>query len=159
MSSSHVTGCWIGHYEQHGRSHPITAHLLEFGQYISGTMRDDNPECEYTLFEIAVELSSEAKEQIEESFRELVPHATAGSIHYLTRLPIDSSIQGRRDGQVISFVKKYAGECFGGYKAGGEIIGTQIGNHAVYYEGRLTYDNRELKGRWFVEARPEHGIQ
>ena len=159
MSSSSITGCWVGHYEWHGRSHPITANFLESGQHITGTMRDDAPECEYTLFEIAADLSSEVKEQIEQCFRDLVPHATAGSIHYLTRLPSDSSIQGRRDGQVVSFAKKYAGEFFGGYKAGGEIIGTQINNHTVYYEGSLTYDDLELKGRWFIEARSEYGAQ
>jgi hypothetical protein len=161
MPSSNITGRWMGHYVQYGRNHPIVANFFESGLHISGSMQDGKPECEYSLFEIAAELglSSQDKEAIEASCRDLVPHAPADSIHYLTRLPSESSIEFRHDGQAISFAKTYAGECFAGYKVGGEIIDTQMGNHTVYYEGNLSYDNLEIEGRWVVEAKPEYGTR
>jgi hypothetical protein len=154
-----LTGRWTGHYQQHDQQHPITARFTQAGNRLSGSMRDDQPEDEYSLFDLAARagLPPGADEQIEAKLRELVPEAPAVPIRWVSRLPAESVLEGRCDGQAVSFVKSYQGTSFGGYKLGEQFVGVQKAGHAVHYEGRLSPDGSVIEGRWWIDADSESG--
>jgi hypothetical protein len=102
-----------------------------------------------------------ADEQIEanlrKAFRQAHPDAPAGPIRYVSRLPAESALEGRRQGQVVSFLKTYQGTSFDGYKVGDQFLGAEKAGHSVHYEGRLSPDGRTIEGRWWIEADQEEG--
>src|SRR5262245_6071205 len=102
MSSlADLTGVWIGHYQQHGREHPITADLVLAGERLSGTMCDGHPDSESSVFEAAAAagLPPGTDEQIEARLREALPGAPARPIRYVSHLPADSALEGRCSGR------------------------------------------------------------
>ncbi len=158
---SNLTGRWIGYYEQGGRKHPIFADLVQEGDNLTGSMRDGEPDRDYSLFEIAAEagLPPGADEQIHANLRALIPDAPAGSIRYITHLPPDSHLEGRRNERVVSFVKSYLGTTYSGYKVGDKMLGTKKEGHDVHYEGKLSSDGLEIEGRWWIDPDPNHGTR
>src|SRR5262245_42161614 len=137
--STNVTGRWVGHYLQRGEEHPITADLLEVDGRLSGFMYDGQPDRDYSVFQAAAEagLPPGADEQIEARLREMVPDAAPGPVRYVSHLPHNSILQGRRTGRTVSFLKTYQGTAFGGYQVGDRLVGVQTVDHAVHYEGQL----------------------
>jgi hypothetical protein len=159
MSSLVLTGRWTGHYLQRGKEFPITADLLETSERLCGFMYDGQPDRTYSISEVSAEagLSTETEEQIEAQLREMVPDAPAGPIRYVSHLPPNSILRGRRTDQTVYFLKSYQGTSFGGYQVGGHLVGIQRKDHQVHYEGQLTPDGLILEGRWWIDPDPEHG--
>jgi hypothetical protein len=158
MSSTKLTGRWIGYYLQGGAQHPITADVLEAGEHLSGFMHDGQPDRECSVFEAAAEagLPPGMDEQIEATLRDMVPDAPVGPIRYVTHLPTNSILRGRRSGQTVSFLKSYQGASFGGYQIGSHLLGIQKADHEVHYEGQLSPDGQVIEGRWWIDADPVH---
>jgi hypothetical protein len=159
MSSPNLTGRWTGCYVQHGEEHPITADFLEAGGRLSGFMYDGRPDRDYSVWQAAAEagLPPGADEQIEAKLREMVPGAPAGPIRYVSRLPPNSTLQGRRTGQGVYFLKTYQGTSFGGYQVGSHLLGIRKAGHDVHYEGRFSPDGLAIEGRWWIDADPADG--
>jgi hypothetical protein len=159
MSSLILTGRWSGHYLQQGTERPISADLLEEEGRLSGFMYDGQPDREYAIPEAVAEdmLPPSAEEQIEAQIRELVPDAPAGPIRFVSHLPPNSILQGKRDGFAVYFLKSYQGTSFGGYKVGDHLLGFQKADHCVHYEGQLSQDGLTLEGRWWIDPDPERG--
>jgi hypothetical protein len=103
MSSLILTGRWTGHYLQQGKEFPISADLLEAEGRLSGFMYDGQPDREYAIPEAVAEdmLPLATGEQIEAQIRELVPDAPAGPIRFVSHLPLNSILQGKRDGFAV----------------------------------------------------------
>jgi hypothetical protein len=158
-STADLTGPWVGHYLQFGQEHPIVAQFVQAGERLSGSMRDGSPEGEYSLFEVAAQagLPPGADEQIDARLREAVPGPAAAPIRYVSRLPPESVLEGRRDGETVSFLKSYQGVSFGGYKVGEQLLGIQKPSHAVHYQGQLSPDGLVIEGRWWIDTDPEAG--
>jgi hypothetical protein len=162
MSSQwNLTGRWFGHYEQQGRQHPITADLVQEGADLIGSMQDGQPDRDYSLFEAAVEagLPPGADEQIDANLRAMMPDAPSAAIRCISHLPADSRLEGRCNGRIVSFVKTYTGTAFSGYKIGDKILGTEKEGHSVHYQGKLSPNDLEIEGRWWIEAEPRLGTR
>lgn len=158
-ASQDLSGRWTGYYLQHGQQHSITADLVQEETRLGGVMYDGEPDAEYSLFELAqhIGLAPGADEKIAEQVRAAYPDAPKGSIRYVTRLPTDSVLTGRRKEQHIYFLKSYQGTTFSGYKVGDQLLGTELPGHSVHYEGRLSYEGVEIDGQWWIDANPEIG--
>jgi hypothetical protein len=148
-----LTGHWIGHYEQRAQKRPISADLVQHGMELKGSMKDGEPDRDFTLFELAVEagLPPGADEQIYANLRAMVPDAPAGVIRYISRLSPDSRLEGRCEGRTVSFVKTYLGPSFSGYRVGDKLLGEPREGHSVSYEGRLSADSTQIEGLWWIE--------
>jgi len=159
MASTNLTGRWIGYYLQRGREYPISADFLEAGERLSGFMYDGQPDREYSVSEIVSEvgLPPGADTEIESKLRECAGHVPDEPIRYVTHLPPNSILQGRRMGQAVIFLKMYQGTSFGGYRVGDRMIGMQNADHRVHYEGQLSQDGLVIEGRWRIEANPAAG--
>jgi hypothetical protein len=151
-----LTGRWTGYYLQRDRRFPITAELLQDGHSLSGSMRDESPESDWSLFEVASHegLPPGADEQIESSLRKMHPYEPARPIRYVFRLPPASDLKGRCRGHTVSFLKTYQGRSFSGYKVGDKHVGVEREDHEVHYEGRLSPDGMVIEGRWWIDAKP-----
>lgn len=159
MSSTILTGRWIGHYLQQGKAFPIAADLLQTEDRLSGFMYDGHPNRSYSVSEAIAEagLPSETADQIEAQIREQVPDAPAGPVRYVLQLPPNSILRGRRMAQTVYFLKSYQGIAFGGYQVGDHLIGIRNADHEVHYEGQLSPDGLVLEGRWRIDANPKNG--
>jgi hypothetical protein len=159
MSSTSLTGRWIGYYLQRGREYPISADFLEAGERLSGFMYDGQPDREYSVSEIVSEvgLPPGTDEEIESKLREFVGNVPAEPIRYVTHLPPNSTVQGRRTGQAVCFLKTYQGTSYGGYRVGDRLVGTQNADHRVHYEGQISPDGLVIEGRWRIEANAAAG--
>jgi hypothetical protein len=160
MSATILTGRWIGHYLQQGKEYPITADFLEVQERLSGFMYDGQPERECSVWQATTDagLPPGADEQIEAKLREMIPDAPAGPIRYVTHLPPNSTLHGRRTGRNVYFLKTYQGTSFGGYRVGDHFLGYRKADHAVHYEGQLSPDGQAMEGRWWIEADPANEI-
>jgi hypothetical protein len=156
MSSTHLTGRWTGYYVQCGEEYPITADFLETGERLAGFMYDGRPDRDSSVFQAAAEagLPPGADEQIEVNLREMVPDAPAGPIRYVSHLPPNSILHGRRTGQTVCFLKTYQGTSFQGYRVGSHLLGVQEAGHDVHYEGQFSPDGLVIEGRWWIDADP-----
>src|SRR5262245_44151850 len=105
MSDTILTGRWTGHYVQQGKQFPIAADFLESGECLSGFMYDGHPDRDCSVSEAIAEagLPPESGEQIEAKLREMVPDAPAGPVRYVSHLPPNSILRGRRTGQTVYF--------------------------------------------------------
>ena len=159
MASTHLTGRWVGHYLQQGQEYPITADFREAGESLSGFMYDGQPDRESSVFQATAEagLPPGADEQIEAKLREMVPDVAPGPIRYVSHLPPNSILRGRRTGQTVRFLKTYQGTSFGGYRVGDHLLGYREADHEVHYEGQLSSDGLVIEGRWWIDADPEAG--
>jgi hypothetical protein len=159
MSSPDLTGRWIGHYLQQGREYPITADFRETSERLCGFMYDGQPDREYSVFQATADagLPPGADEQIEAKIREMVGDEAPGPIRYVSHLPPNSTLQGRRTGQTVSFLKSYQGTSFGGYRVGDHLVGVRKAGHEVHYEGRLSSDGLVIEGQWWIDADPAAG--
>jgi len=159
MASTHLTGRWVGHYLQQGQEYPITADFREAGESLSGFMYDGQPDRESSVFQATAEagLPPGADEQIEAKLREMVPDVAPGPIRYVSHLPPNSILRGRRTGQTVRFLKTYQGTSFGGYRVGDHLLGYREADHEVHYEGQLSSDGLVIEGRWWIDADPTAG--
>jgi hypothetical protein len=159
MSSHLLTGRWVGHYLQREKPFPITADLIEAGERLSGFMYDGEPDKNDSLSQVIAEagLPPDAGAEIEANLREMVPDAPTGPVRYVSHLPSNSVLQGRRTGPTVYFLKSYQGASFSGYQVGNHLIGARNADHQVHYEGRLSPDGQVLEGRWWIDANPEQG--
>jgi hypothetical protein len=159
MSSVILTGRWTGHYLQRGKEYPITADILEGRDRLSGFMYDGQPDRDFSVSEALAEAGpgTETPEQMEAKLREMVPDAPAGPIRYVSHLPPNSVLQGRRTGQSVYFLKSYQGTSFDGYQVGDRLLGIQRANHQVHYEGQVSPDGLSLEGRWWIDPDPVQG--
>jgi hypothetical protein len=154
MPNDHdVTGRWEGNYYQHDRSHPISAHLSQAGEHLTGSMTDGETDQESSVFDIAFRagLPPGADEQIVNNLRQAFPDAPATPIRYLTHLPPESALEGWVRGTALYFVKTYRGDHYGGFALGDRLVGQRIENHSVHYSGKLKADGSEIEGRWWIE--------
>lgn len=156
---ANLTGCWIGSYVQGGQERPISAELVQDGVNLSGSMRDGQPDREFSLFEGAVEagLPPGADELIDANLRSMIPDAGREPIRCVSHLPEESVLEGRCEHGVVSFTKTYLGTSFAGYKVGDKFVGTEAEGHAVHYEGQLSPDRSVIEGRWWIDPKPEAG--
>jgi hypothetical protein len=156
MSSANLTGRWTGYYVERGEEYPITADFLEAGGRLSGFMYDGRPDRDFSVSQATAEagLPPGADEQIEAKLREMVPDAPAGPIRYVSHLPPNSTLHGRRTGQAVSFLKTYQGNSFGGYRVGSHLLGIRRTGHDVHYEGQVSPDGLVIEGRWWIDADP-----
>jgi hypothetical protein len=147
-----LTGCWVGHYFQHNQARPIAADLVHEGRRLSGRMRDGHTKSESSVFEAASEagLPPGEDEQIVARLRSLVPGAAGGPVRYLMHLPTDSVLEGRVEAGTVYFLKTYQGSHRIGFKVGDRLVGREIANHAVHYQGRLSPDGLEIEGLWWM---------
>lgn len=154
MSSTNLTGRWIGYYLQRGEQYPISADFGEDGEHLSGFMYDGHPDRNCSVFEATVEagLPPGMDEQIEAKLRAMVPDAPGGPIRYVSHVPTNSILRGRRSGQTVSFLKSYQGTSVSGYQVGTHLLGIQKADHEVHYEGRLGPDGQVIEGRWWIDA-------
>jgi hypothetical protein len=151
-----LTGRWVGHYVQHDRPHPIAADLVQAGHHLSGRMHDEETDSERSVYDVASEagLPPGADEQIVARLREAVPDES-GPIRYVTHLPPESVLEGRVDGETVSFLKRYQGVHFGGFKVGEQMIGSETSSHAVHYAGRLVPGGDRIEGTWWISGDPQ----
>jgi hypothetical protein len=161
MSSTNLTGRWVGQFFQQGRENPITADFAQVGENLSGTMRDGRPDRECTVFEAISEagLWPGADEQIEAGLREMVPDSPSGPIRYVSHLPPEAILEGQCIGRTVRFLKTYQGTSFGGYRVGDTLVGIKRDGHVVHYEGQLSTDGLEIEGRWWIDADPAFGTR
>jgi hypothetical protein len=162
MSTSlNLTGRWLGHYQQHHRVHPIAAEFVHAGERLTGSMRDQETQSEYSVFQVAAEagLPPGADEQIVAALREMVPDAPSGPIRYVSHLPPESALEGRVNGNDVYFLKTYQGASFGGYRVGDKLVGQKKAGHSVHYRGQLRPDATEIEGVWWIEADPDGGTR
>jgi hypothetical protein len=154
-----LTGRWIGHYEQRGKEYPVSADLVQDGVNLAGSMRDGQPDRDCSLFEAAVEagLPPGADERIDANLRALIPDAPATAIRSLSHVPPLSQLAGRCEGRLVAFVKSYIGSSFSGFKVGDKVVGMESAGHAVQYQGKLSSDDLQIEGRWWIDADPERG--
>jgi hypothetical protein len=158
MSPLTLTGRWTGHYLQGGKECPITADLLEAGERLSGFMYDGEPDRASPLAEALAEAGLSTEEgQLEARLRGMVPGAPAGPIRWVSHLPPNSVLQGRRTARAVYLLKSYQGITFSGYQVGDHLLGTQKANHQVHYEGELSPDGLTLEGRWRIDPDPAQG--
>ena len=158
MTSANMTGRWVGHYLQHGEEHPITADILETDERISGFMYDGRPDRDYSVFQVTSDsgMPPGSDEEIEANLRGMLPDAPAGPVRYVSHLPSNSILRGRRTDQAVYFLKTYQGTAYGGYQVGDHFLGGyQEADHEVQYEGQLSRDGLEVQGRWWIEPNPE----
>jgi len=158
MSSlANLSGRWIGFYAQGGQERPISADLVQTGVNLSGSMRDGQPDRECSLFEgaVAAGLPPGADELIDANLRKMLPEAAREPIRWVTHLPEESVLEGRCDGDVVSFIKTYMGSSFSGYKVGDKMVGTEAEGHAVHYQGQLSPDRSMIEGRWWIDPDPD----
>src|SRR5262245_29307044 len=103
MAPTHLTGRWRGHYVQRGRQCPISGDLREAEGRLSGFMYDGEPDREYSVSQVAADagLPAGADEQIEANVRGMVPDDAQGPVRYVTHLPTNSVLQGKRTGQAV----------------------------------------------------------
>jgi hypothetical protein len=159
MSSTILTGRWVGQYLQGGKEFPIAADFVESGERLSGFMYDGQPDraCSVSEAFAEAEMPPGAGEQIEAQLRETVPDAPAGPVRYVSHLPPNSTLQGKRAGQAVCFTKSYQGTSFGGYQVGDHFVGVRKASHQVHYEGQLSQDGSVLEGRWWIDPDPVYG--
>jgi len=160
MSSfANLTGRWTGSYMQAGQERPISADLVQEGATLRGSMRDGEPDRECSLFEGAVQagLPPGADELIDAKIRSMFPDAGSEPIRWVSHLPEESRVEGRCDGDVVSFTKTYMGSSFSGYKVGDKMVGTEAEGHAVHYQGQLSRDGSLIEGRWWIDADSDLG--
>jgi hypothetical protein len=152
-----LTGWWDGSYYQHDRAHPISAELVQTGEHLTGSMRDEETDASSSVFDVAFEagLPPGADEQIVARLREAFPDAPATPIRYLTHLPSESALEGSIRGSSLSFLKTYQGTHYGGFAIGDRLVGHLTENHAVHYRGELSADGSEIEGRWWIDPPPE----
>jgi len=156
-----LTGRWVGHYVQNDQEHPITADFVELADRLSGSMYDGQPDREYSVFDTAFHagLPPGTDEQIEAKLRQMVPAVPGAPIRYVSHLPSNSDLEGRRTGQAVFFLKTYQGTSFGGYKVGDQLLGIQKDGHVVHYEGQLSPDGLVIEGRWWIDADPAYATR
>jgi hypothetical protein len=80
-----------------------------------------------------------------------VPQTAAGPVRYVSRLPPASVLEGQVRGPAVSFLKRYQGDSFGGYRVGDQLVGMRRTGHGVHYEGRLSPDGNAIEGRWWID--------
>ncbi|MFO0889135.1 MAG: hypothetical protein U0790_08340 [Isosphaeraceae bacterium] len=154
-----LRGRWTGHYHQHSRPHPISLDLDQDGENLSGSMTDGDTDRDLSVFEATAEagMPPGEDERLVARLTELFPDAEADSIRYVSHLPPRSSVEGRVRGSTISFIKRYEGTHFGGYRVGEHLVVHVDEGHTVHYQGRLSPNGRELEGRWWIESDPSSG--
>jgi hypothetical protein len=152
-----LTGRWVGHYTQRDRPHGIEAELFHRGARLTGSMRDRETEFDHSVFEVAAEagLPPGADEQIIARIREAVPDAAGAPIRYVSRLPEESYLVGWVKGPRVYWLKTYQGALLGGYRVGDRILGLEVPEHTVHYEGEVNRDGTLIEGRWWIDANPE----
>jgi hypothetical protein len=159
MPSTILTGRWVGHYFQHGQAYPISADLLQTEDRVSGFMYDGHTNRDTSIAEAIAEGggTSVTAEQVEAQLREMVPDAPSSPVRYVSQLPPNSILRGKRTGQTVYFLKSYQGVAFGGYRVGDQLVGVRNADHEVHYEGQLSADDQVLEGRWWIDASEQHG--
>ncbi len=122
---TNLTDRWVGNYFQHGRPRPISADLVQAGERLTGSMRDDETDSESSVSEVAFEagLPPGGDEQIVDRLRRMFPDAPATPIRYVAHLPPDSALEGWVKGLQVYFLKAYNGTHYGGYQVGDKLVG------------------------------------
>lgn len=159
MSTVDLSGRWIGHYEHDDVEFPISVELLQTGDRISGFMRDDEPDEEYTVYDpsSAVRNTRKDDEPIDRKLLALIPQAGLQPIHWVSHLPPDSILLGKLTGRTVSFVKTYQGISFQGYRIGDKYFGEESPGRSVDYEGQVSLDGLRIQGNWWIESNPAIG--
>ena len=154
-----LTGTWVGHYTQQGRSRPIAAELTQSGTRLTGTMHDGETESERSVFESAAEagLPPGADEQIVLGLRQMFVDAPQAPVRCAAQLPAESLLEGEIWERTVSFRKTYQGEHFTGFRVGDRYVGTVIEDHQVHYRGEISRDGQSMEGKWWINPRPEVG--
>jgi hypothetical protein len=160
-NSPDVTGHWVGHYAQFSRTHGIAVDLIQTGELLTGTMSDQAPKREQSVFEAAAEAGwpPGTDEQIIAKLRELFPDTPRAPIRYLNELPASAALAGTIQDRSVYFLKTYEGEMRSGYLVGDRFVGDQVAGHAVHYQGRLSVDGREIEGKWWIPEDRERGAR
>jgi hypothetical protein len=149
-----LTGRWSGHYQQFGTPHPISAHLVQQGVRLSGSMRDGETNSERSVFEAAMEagLPPGADEEIIARLREQYPDVPASApVRAVTSLPAESVLEGMVQGRQVYFLKTYQGEHFSGLRVGNRRVGRTVDRHEVHYQGKVNADGTVIEGNWWIE--------
>jgi hypothetical protein len=148
-----ITGRWAGVYHQHGHEHPISSFFNQFDTHLQGKMTDGEPRFERSVFEAAMAagLPPGADEQIEAKLRAEHPDAPREPILATSIFPPYSTVEGDVRGRTVSFVKRYLGELFSGWRIGDCLIGTTKAGHEVRFRGTLSDDGNSIEGRWWVD--------
>src|SRR5262249_13192799 len=129
------------------------ADLVQSAERLTGMMHDLQPEIDQSVSESALEagLPPGSDEQIVARLREMVPQSETAPVRHVTKLPENSTIEGWVRGRTVSWMKTYQGIHFGGYRVGDTLVGMQVENHRVQYEGELNADGESIEGRWWIE--------
>jgi hypothetical protein len=143
-----LTGCWVGHFLQHGQSRAIIATLHQADDRLSGTMQDVRTDGEYSLLQLAAEvgLPPGADEKIEAKLRGLAPDTPPRTVRCVWRLPSDSILEGRLSGRKVSFLKSYQGKSLSGFRIGNEVLGREYEGIPFITKASLRLMATALKG-------------
>jgi hypothetical protein len=100
-----------------------------------------------------------ADELIDAKLRSLLPDAGREPIRWVSHVPADSVLEGRCDGEVVSFTKTYMGSSFSGYRVGDKMVGAEAEGHEVFYQGQLSPDGSVIEGRWWIDSDSDRGTR
>jgi hypothetical protein len=126
---------------------------------LTGSMRDAQTESECSIFEMALAagLQPGSDEQIVASLRAMFPDTPQAQLRSANRLPSQSFLEGSVTGRSVTFIKKYQGDSFSGFRVGDRYVGAVISDHAVHYQGLLNDDATRIEGKWWIPPNPEQG--
>jgi hypothetical protein len=160
-SETNVTGRWVGAYYQYDRPHAITLEIVQEGETLTGSMSDGEPESSLTVEQFATlaGLPLGGDEQIVSRLRENFPDAPAGQVYYISQLAPESTVEGWVRDRSVYFLKRYAGESFGGFKIGEMVVGQRVPAHSVHYSGKLSTAGTQIEGNWWIEGDAESGAR
>lgn len=133
MSDLDLTGAWHGHYEQHGSRHGMAMNVVQKGESLVGSMRDDE-----TLWMSHDTLVREGDEK------------TSHPVDVLTELPAESVIEGEVQGRAVTFVKSYRGTHRFTVWLREHSVSSQVDGHQVQYRGEADVEGRIVRGEWSI---------
>ena len=154
FSNGILSGRWVGHYQQHGRSFPVEASFKHRGGKLFGTMFDLEPGHQQPLRAVLEETGHSDSDisKFIDGVRSHFPDSLDGEIEYRAWLPEKSMIEGSVVENELSFVKRYEGYHEIEYVLGGLALPESIPCDLVEYTGKLSFDSESISGNWTIAA-------
>jgi hypothetical protein len=159
FGSADLTGRWTGFYRfrSEGLGHfPIVAEILQEGTRISGEMYDQITEWSDSLNGVLDRYSQDIDPLSKWAVKAAYSPQQIESIEVSWRLPDTSDIEGKIQGDQITFTKIYRGSAVHKHKNtmdGSEVGSLERRRHTVYYSGQLEGEKGCIVGEWVIKWR------